>query len=452
MTGDYWQQLWEVLTLTHYNTRLVVLSTLVLGVASGIVGSFLLMRKQSLMGDALSHACLPGIAIAFLILVFLGRDGRNLPLLLLGAALSGLAGVALVSAIRQTTRLKDDAAMGIILSVFFGLGVVLLAMIQEMPTSSAAGLEQFIYGKTASMVIQDFWWIFLTAVAVIALTLLMYKEWLLLCFDSGYAASQGWPVRRLDFMLLVNVAAVTVVGLQAVGLILIIAFLITPAAAARFWTNDLRRLMWVSAVIGGASGWAGSSLSALLPNLPAGAVIVLVAAALFVVSMLFGPARGILPRYLDHRRLLRKEGRQHLLRSIYEILETQVQQGGRAMVNEPISMQELLRHRSWTPAQLQRWLRMARAEDHLEATAGDRVQLSEAGFGEAIRTTRNHRLWERYLIEYADIAPSHVDRDADAVEHILGAEMVRRLESKLAESDASVIPQSPHPIFNQKDT
>lgn len=274
MTGDYWQQLWEVLTLTHYNTRLVVLSTLVLGVASGIVGSFLLMRKQSLMGDALSHACLPGIAIAFLILVFLGRDGRNLPLLLLGAALSGLAGVALVSAIRQTTRLKDDAAMGIILSVFFGLGVVLLAMIQEMPTSSAAGLEQFIYGKTASMVIQDFWWIFLTAVAVIALTLLMYKEWLLLCFDSGYAASQGWPVRRLDFMLLVNVAAVTVVGLQAVGLILIIAFLITPAAAARFWTNDLRRLMWVSAVIGGASGWAGSSLSALLPNLPAGAVIV----------------------------------------------------------------------------------------------------------------------------------------------------------------------------------
>lgn len=441
-------EVWRVITLRNYNTRLVVLSTATLGIASGLIGTFLLLRKRSLMGDALSHACLPGIGVMFILMTMLGGTGKSLPGLLLGATVTGVGGVALVMLIRNTTRIKDDAAMGIVLSVFFGLGVAVLGMVQTMPGASAAGLEFFIYGKTASMVQQDFTLICAVALIVMALSVLLIKEFTLLCFDEGFADAQGWPVHMLDVLMLALVALVTVVGLQAVGLILIIAFLITPAAAARFWTNDLRRMLILAAVIGGLSGWLGASISALLPRLPAGAVIVLVAATVFIISMVFGSSRGVLLRFIAHRRLRRKVGRQHLLRSIYEILESRHPSNESGIANLSIDYKQLLDHRSWSRARLQRLIAVAKREDHVDYCDGKRVCLSESGFGEAARITRNHRLWEMYLISHADIAPGHVDRDADTVEHVLGPEMVRQLEAELARRGKPLaVPPSPHELL-----
>jgi len=426
-----------------YNTRLVVLSTVMLGVASGLVGSFLLLRKRSLMGDALSHACLPGIGLAFLFMVMAGGSGKNLIGLLAGATVTGVGGVGLVLLIRNTTRIKDDAAMGIILSVFFGLGVAVLGMVQSVPDASAAGLEYFIYGKTASMVLDDFLLLGGVTVVVLVLSALLRKEFTLLCFDEGFARSLGWPVQRLDMILLGLVAAVTVVGLQAVGLILIIAFLIIPAAAARFWTDDLRGMLILSASIGGLSGWLGSSVSSLLPGLPAGAVIVLVAASLFAFSLFFGSARGVIRRMAMQSRLRQKVGRQHLLRAVFEILESKAEGEPRAVRNEAISFAELCAKRTWTAARVRALLSVAEREDHVDRFDGASLCLSESGFGEAARTTRNHRLWEIFLITHADIAPSHVDRDADSVEHILSPEMVRELEDKVG---MKRIPASPHDL------
>ena len=438
-------EVWEVATLHNYNTRLVVLSTTLLGLTAGLVGTFLLLRRRSLMGDALSHATLPGIGMAFLVMVMLGGAGKNLPGLLAGATVTGLLGVLLVLAIRNTTRLKDDAAMGIVLSVFFGIGVAILAMVQGMPQASAAGLESFIYGSAASMVMSDFLLILAVTVPVAAASLICFVGLLVLCFDEDFAASRGWPIFFLDVLMLGLVTAVTVVGLQAVGLILVIALLITPAAAARFWTNSLPVMLGGAAAVGGLSGWLGSALSALLPRFPAGAVIVLVAASVFVASMFFGPARGVIPRVVRQTRLRRKVGRQHLLRAIYEILEANQPDTAEAVCNLPVPLAALQAHRSWSVQGLARLLRTARAEDHLERTDSGMVRLSESGFGEAARTTRNHRLWELYLIRHADIAPSHVDRDADLVEHVLGAEMVRQLEGELHDRGSSLeVPPSPH--------
>jgi len=443
----FWAAVWEVATLRNYNTRLVVLSTALLGVASGLIGSFLLLRKRSLMGDALSHATLPGIGLLFIVMVMFGGSGKALPGLLLGAVVTGTLGVVLVLAIRATTRLKDDAAMGIVLSVFFGVGVAVLGLIQSMPQASAAGLETFIYGKPASVIKQDLYLIMITAGVVAVASLLLYKEFALVCFDDGFAGSQGWPVGALDVAMLGLVTAVTVVGLQAVGLILIIAYLIIPAAAARFWTNDLRRMILIAAVIGAASGWLGASISALTPNLPAGAVIVLVAAGVFAMSMVFGPPRGVLMRYVRHRRLRRKVGRQHLLRAAYEVLEARARGAGEPVTNVPVPFADLVAHRSWGRGRVTGLLRRAQREDHLEPAPGETVRLSESGFGEAARITRNHRLWEQYLIRHADIAPSHVDRDADMVEHVLGAEMVRKLEADLMRGrEPTAVPPSPHEI------
>ncbi|MEC8404520.1 MAG: iron chelate uptake ABC transporter family permease subunit, partial [Verrucomicrobiota bacterium] len=202
-----------VLSLRDYNTRLVVLCTLLLGCACGMIGSFLLLRKRSLMGDTLSHATLPGVGIAFIISVLIVGDEKSLPLLLAGATITGLLGCFCVQFIRYNSRVKDDAAMGIVLSVFFGAGVALLGIIQTMPEGSAAGLESFIYGKTASMVLQDFRLLALVTSFVIITSIVLFKEFRILCFDQGYAASQGWPVKRLDLILLFLVTLVTVAGL-----------------------------------------------------------------------------------------------------------------------------------------------------------------------------------------------------------------------------------------------
>ncbi len=434
------ETIFDVLFLKHHNTRVVVISVILLGISSGIIGAFLLLRKRSLMGDVLSHATLPGIGIAFAVMTAFGLTGKSLLGLLLGATISGVAGLLLMLAINATTRLRDDAAMGFVLSVFFGIGVAVLGMVQKMPGANAAGLESFIYGKTASIILQDAYLIGGVAVIISAMAVLFKKEFTLICFDEGYASSQGWPVMLLDVVMLALVTVVTVIGLQAVGLILIIAFLIIPATAARFWTHRMDTMLWLAAALGALSGWLGASFSGIFSDLPAGAIIVLVAATIFLVSMLFGTARGVIPRLREQIRLKRRIGRQHLLRAAYEILD---KQPGK-IANTPIDRASLLAHRSWTPRQFNRFLTRARAEDHIESMTSEAIGLSESGFGEAARITRNHRLWELYLIRHADVAPSHVDRDADMVEHILGAQLVRQLEAELGPE--AELPQSPHTI------
>jgi manganese/zinc/iron transport system permease protein len=193
-------------------------------------------------------------------------------------------------------------------------------------------------------------------------------------------------------------------------------------------------MLLLAGLIGAISGWAGSSISALTPRMPAGAVIVLVVALVFVLSMLFGSARGLTVRHAAQRRLQRKVGRQNLLRAVYELLELNGRARGLGQpVNEPVLFGDVLAKRSWTARRLRRLIARARRNELVERFDGGRLCLSEAGFGEAARTTRNHLLWEEYLVTCADVAPQHIDRDADTVEHILGPDMVRQLEEQLVQ-------------------
>ena len=446
----------EALLLQNYNTRLVVLSTTLLGIASGMIGSFMLLRKRALMGDALSHATLPGVVLAFLVMQTHSEDGGKwLPGLLLGAALFGVLGFLSVQAIREHTRIKDDAAMAIVLSVFFGGGVALLGIAQSLPNSSSAGLETFIYGKVASMLLVDFWLLAGVTLAVIFICLLFYKEFQMVCFDESFAAAAGWPVAWVDRLMLSALTLVTVAGLQSVGLLLVIAFLITPAAAARQWTHQLRWMLLLAMLFGGLSGWLGSTFSAALPNMPAGAVIVLAGTCLFVVSSFVGTDRGWLVRVFKERRLRRKVAHQHILRALYEAIEQSKEQSEESKAqnswDETISWERLLQKRSWSKHQLEKAAWWAYRHALLERPGSDGLRFTKGGLEEAWRITRNHRLWEMYLIEFADIAPSHVDRDADTVEHVLGRELTHELEKRLGsnepeEGKAGAMPKSPHEL------
>jgi manganese/zinc/iron transport system permease protein len=269
-------------TLSDHNTRVVVLATTLLGLAAGAVGVFTLLRRRALLGDALSHAMLPGIGIAFLVATSLGRDGKALPTLMVGAVLSGAVAAMVLVAIRRLTRLHEDAAMGIVLSVFFGLGLVILGLIQQTSGGHAAGLE------SASITARDAWWIAAAALPALAVVGLMLKEWSLVCFDEQYARTTGLSIGRVDGVMMAAVVMVIVVGLQAVGAILVIALLVIPAAAARFWTHRVAVMVVVSALIGAVSCLCGSLISAIFAGLPSGPTIVLVSSVIFAVSLVMG--------------------------------------------------------------------------------------------------------------------------------------------------------------------
>jgi len=437
-----WSTWRRVFLLQDYNTRVVVWGTTLLGCACGMVGSFTLLRKRALMGDALSHATLPGIAIAFIVATSLGYDGKSLPVLLAGATISGVIGVILILMMGRLTRLKEDTALGAVLSVFFGAGVALLGLVQQLEGGHAAGLDSFIYGKTASMGMVDSQLIAVAAAICVVVTLLLFKELKLLCFDDDFAQSRGVSVVLLDVILMGLVIVVTIVGLQAVGLILMIALLIIPAAAARFWTESLSKMFVISGLLGAVGGWAGAATSAVFSKLPSGAMIVLVCTSMFLLSMIFGSSRGVLTRLRKKLQLNRNVKRQHLLRAFYEL--TDRGDSDFSSIGVTITIDDLLKKRTWTRSQLRSAIRQAQNDELIEHV-GDQLQLSRRGMIEAKRLTRQHRLWELYLITHADVAPSRVDRDADAIEHVLEPEIVAELELLLAEEQTR-IPDSPHDL------
>jgi len=296
----------EALTLqAGYNAALVAVGAGLLGVAAGTAGTFLFLRKRALVSDAVAHATLPGVALGFMAMVAFGGDGRSLPGLLAGSALSAFAGLLAVEWMVRRTRLSEDAAIGAVLSVFFGLGVVLLTVIQTMAGGRQAGLESFLLGSTAGMLFEDGVIIAVGGGLAVLATFVLRRPMTLVAFDAEYAAATGHDVRRIDLAMMGLVMAVTVIGLKLVGLILIVAMLIIPPVTARFWTERVGRMIWVAGALGGAAGYVGAAISASAPALPTGPIIVLVAAALFTLSLFLAPARGVAAALLRHRRFQR---------------------------------------------------------------------------------------------------------------------------------------------------
>lgn len=284
-----------------YNATLVTLGACALGVATGAVGSFLFLRRRSLVPDAMAHATLPGVGIAFLVMVALGGDGRFLPGLLLGAGVSSLLGLWVLQSLVKGTRLPEDAAIGVVLSVFYGAGIVLLTFIQGLGAGRQAGLEGFLLGSTAGMLRADALLIAGGGVLAIALLIVLRRVLVMVSFDVGYARVMGIRPEWVDMALMSLVLGVVLLGIRVVGAILVVALLITPAVAARMWTDRAGVMAVIAAGIGGAAGYGGAAMSAAVPGLPTGPVIVALAFSAFVVSALLAPKRGLLGRWQGAR-------------------------------------------------------------------------------------------------------------------------------------------------------
>ncbi|CAN5519699.1 iron chelate uptake ABC transporter family permease subunit [soil metagenome] len=284
-----------------YTLRNVAMGSGLLGIVGGVLGTFAVLRRQGLLGDALSHTALPGIAIAFLL-----TNSKAPLVLMLGAAIAGWIGTLIIINLVRETRISEDSALGIVLTVFFGGGIVLLTYIQNTRGANQAGLDKFLFGQAATLVERTV--IQMGAVGLVALVIVavFFKEFKLLSFDPEFAASLGFPVRWLDVLLTSLIVAAVVIGLQTVGVVLMAAMLIGPAAAARQWTNRLSVMIFLSAIFGAIAGVAGSIISVQAARIPTGPMIVLCMTLIVLISILFAPARGIVWEAIRLRRA-RKE-------------------------------------------------------------------------------------------------------------------------------------------------
>ncbi|MDE0637114.1 MAG: metal ABC transporter permease [Candidatus Poribacteria bacterium] len=284
------------LTRFDYTLMIVTSGAALLGTVSGALGTYAVLRRQSLLGDVISHAALPGIAIAFLL------TGSKTPLLLvLGAAIAGWLGALIILSIVRLTRIKYDSAFGLVLSTFFGFGMVLLSLIQRSGNANQAGLDDFIFGQAATILKRDVLTIGILGGIALIIMLIFWKELKLLIFDEGFAASIGLPIRALDILLTSLLVIAIVIGLQAVGAVLMSAMLVAPAVAARQWTDRLNLMVLLAACFGALAGVSGTIISSPI-RIPTGPTIILCATAMVGISIAFAPNRGLLWNSIKQRR------------------------------------------------------------------------------------------------------------------------------------------------------
>ena len=413
------ETLQEFLSFSDANVRFVALGAVLLAISSAMVGVFIVLRQKALVGDAVSHSILPGIAAAFLF-----SGSKHLGWLIVGAFFTGWLSLALIDWLIRHTRVRKDAAIALMLSVFFGLGMVLLTHIQHQGNAAQSGLESFIFGKAAALVGQDVWVFSGIAFLLILVIMLFMKELTLIAFDEAYATSLGLPVGKLDFLLTGLTVLAVITGVTAVGVVLMSAMLITPAVAARFWTHDIRKMMWVAAGIGAFSGLSGAYLSYIAPAMPTGPWMVVVSSLIAFISFFFAPRVGLVSRWWKNLKRRRKIMEEDILKTFYQFGEqTQDFTAG-------VSLEQLRTSRGWELKRLVKYIRMMQVRGRLVHRDGT-WHLSSTGLKAAKRIVRLHRLWELYLNTYMHVAPHQVHENAEWIEHIITPELEKELAKTL---------------------
>lgn len=422
---EFWELTLRFLSLGDINVRNVVLGSILLGGAAGGLSTFVYLQKRSLLGDALAHAALPGVGLAYIVI-----GEKNLFALLVGAVITAWLGALAVDRIVKNSRIKLDSALGIVLSTFFGLGIVLLTHIQKSGSGSQSGLDKFLFGQAAAISGQDVQVLAWMTGILLVIVLAAYGRLKILAFDPGFASGAGIKTGWWQFLLTTMVVVAVVTGLQAVGVVLMAAMLITPAAAARQWTDRLWLMILLASLFGGISGFMGAYISFLAPRLPTGPWIVVVVSLIFFVSVMFAPKRGVISRWRKQAQRRDKMAREHVLKLLFKVGQEDKDWSRRYGFDELMGMWSFVS--SELRRALNKLIRMGWVVRRENAYG-----LTDSGVTEGARVLRRHRLWELYLTRYLDLPADHVHRDAEEMEHVLTPEMERQLEEELGypESD-----------------
>lgn len=405
------------------NISLVIVGCIILGGLAAWIGSFTIVQKRALLGDAISHAVLPGICLGFL------YAGSKHPFwLMLGACITGWLSILSIDGIVRYSKIKADTSIALVLSVFFGIGILLLTIIQHSGNAEQSGLEHFLFGKAAALGSHDLIVFGSSAALIIIILLLFHRGFWLISFDKTYAQSIGFPIRLLQFILSTSTVLTVAIGIQAMGVILMAALLITPATAARMWTHKLPVMIVLSVLFGMFSGVFGAYASYVAPSMPTGPWIVIMATFIVAISIFFAPKRGLIATYSLKKKNHNKITEENVLKCLFHLSEPQS--------NKPLkhAIKDLIDKRYFEPKQLLKAIGRLEHKNWV-IKSKNHLKLSDKGNQEAIRIVRNHRLWELYLTTYVGLKADHVHDDAEAMEHLITPEIEAELSKLLDHPD-----------------
>jgi len=414
-----WQSAIDFFSFKDPNVVYVVAGIIFINSSAALVGTFAYLRKRSLLADAVSHALLPGICLGFL---FAGE--KNMPALITGAFITGWISIFLIDLIVRKSRIKQDAAIGIVISFFFAVGIVLLTYIQKNGNGNHAGLDHFLFGQAAAISKNDVILFALVFFIILFAVVLLFKNLVILSFNPDFAQSVGIPVRFIEFFLTSLTVLAIAIGIQALGVVLISALIITPAATARMWTHHLKKMIFIAIVISIFSGIAGSFVSYTRAQMPTGPWVVVILSLITFVSVVMAP-KGLLRKFFIRKKNENKINDENILKTIFEL------KGFSEPEKNPIfSTLELTEKRMFDTKKLDAGLKRLIRRNFIQHKE-DHFQLTTAGKKEAARIIKLHRLWEQYLLKRTRIDADHVHSGAEAIEHIITPEIEKELEREL---------------------
>lgn len=396
---------------------LVLFGLFMIGGVAGMVGCFAFLRKNTLVGDAVAHSVLPGVAIGFIL-----SGTKNPVMLLLGGIVFGFIAIQTIDYLQRKSKLSADTSIALVTTVFFAFGSVLLSYVSSLPNGHQSGLKDFLFGKAATMTEGDIIVFLISALLVTSVVVLLFRPFKMLTFNRDFAEAQGWKMKNYETLLSLLTVMVIAIGLQAVGVILMSALLIAPAASARYWTNSLVKMMVLAAIFGGMSGIGGGLLSLIGENMPTGPWVVMLLFFFTIMTLLFAPKKGYFAIRYRNRKNEDKMGEENVLKALHQLSEKGVYE---------VSIIELLEHRRVDTMQLKRYLNQTQNKGLVGVTSEQAYILTEEGQVEARRIVRLHRLWELYLTSRMNFKEDHIHGTAETIEHLITEDLELALLKEL---------------------
>ncbi|MFA7272806.1 MAG: iron chelate uptake ABC transporter family permease subunit [Crocinitomicaceae bacterium] len=396
---------------------LVLVGLAVIASVAGVIGCYAFLRRRTLIGDAVSHSVLPGVAIGFML------SGTKDPFALLaGGLFFGYLAILSIDWIHRKSKLSEDTAIALVTTVYFALGSVLLSIVSGMENGQQAGLKNFLFGKAATLTELDVMVFIGAAILIVIAVLLFYKPFLLISFNKDFASAQGWKSNRYETLLSLLTVLVITIGLQAVGVVLMSALLIAPAAAARYWTNSLRKMMVIAALFGAAAGVGGGLLSLVGENMPTGPWVVMILFVFTLLTLLLSPNKGFFAIQQRNRHNERKINQENVMKILHQLGEV-----GKSHV----TISEMLDKRRMDTSVLTKTLRALQKEHFIITDKQHLLSLTETGRVEAMRIVRLHRLWELYLTQRLKFKEDHIHGTAETIEHLITDDLEEALLKEL---------------------
>ena len=399
--------------------------------AAALVGVIIFLRKQSLLGEALSHAAYPGVILGVLVATLFSLDDTYETeitiLIMAGAFATALLGLWVIHFLESRFRIRSDSALCFVLSAFFGIGITLASHVQFSHASLYRQAQGYLYGQAATMSDTHIWIYGILALTAFMLVFWLFKELQVMTFSREYAKSLGIPVDLIDTLVFILTVLAVVIGIRSVGVVLMSAMLIAPVAAARQYTNKLHIMLLLAALIGVISGFLGNYLSVEWSyylslkypssrlSLPTGPMIVLVASGICFISLLFAPERGYFQRLIRIARFRYRCIRENLLKTIW-----------RYGPEKEVTFDQIAKYQNASKAYLHLIL-MGLTNNGWVEKNGSYYRLTSDGKQWAARVVRLHRLWEVYLADYLGVGVERVHRNAEEMEHIITPELEREL-------------------------